>query len=60
MADALDLKSKGPLKGRAGSSPATGTSLKFLLERNLKAAVGQLSIKVSIDLELLQNSWRTQ
>lgn len=26
MADALDLKSKGPLKGRAGSSPAIGTT----------------------------------
>lgn len=36
MADALDLKSRGPLKGRAGSSPATGTNRNLLIIRRLR------------------------
>jgi hypothetical protein len=42
MADAQDLKSWGPLKGRVGSSPTTGTTPKHWIAKEFERVSGFL------------------
>ncbi len=60
MADAQDLKSWGPLEGRVGSSPTTGTKLNRLDGNGLAQGRGETDTKTDTNFTAQPELWQKQ